>query len=223
VIILSQLVKVNINKLLLEIIMELTLNQFTSIFGSLDNDQDIVDALNTTFTTYEINTTLRICAFLAQAGHESQMFTHSHENLNYSAAGLLATFPTHFSGAADAAAYDRQPEKIANRVYASRMGNGDEESGDGWLYRGRGYIQVSGKYNYGKCADAIGIDCLNNPDLLLDPSGAAMSAGWFWDSHNLNALADTQSITAMTKIINGGTDGIVDRLALYGKAKKIIV
>jgi len=160
----------------------------------------------------------RIASFLAQIAHESGGFNFTKENLNYSADGLQKVFGKYFSDAATAAAYARQPAKIANRVYANRMGNGDEASGDGYKFCGRGLIQLTGKDNYTKYAAAVQKSLDDAVAYLETPAGAASSAGWFWDVNKLNEFADKDNIIGMTKRINGGTNGLDDRLALYNTA-----
>ena len=165
-------------------------------------------------TKYQINTPLRLAHFLAQAGHESGGFKAVKENLNYSVEGLTKIFPKYFPTADSAAAYARNPEKIANKVYANRMGNGDEASGDGFKFRGRGYIQLTGKLNYSAFDGAVPEDILKDPDLVATKY-PLLSAGWFWGKNNLNALADKGAlpgdVTAITKRVNGGTIGLADR------------
>lgn len=173
-----------------------------------------------------INTIKRVAAFLAQCGHESGDFMDLTENLNYSAAGLLATFPSHFTQD-QANQYARKPEAIANHVYANRMGNGPELSGDGWKFRGRGVIQITGKDEYtGFATDMYGTYSamiMNNPDIIvLNPSNALDTGLWFWKKHNLNVIADNEDIKTMTRIINGGEIGYDDRLARYLKYKGIL-
>ncbi|MFD1557107.1 glycoside hydrolase family 19 protein [Paraburkholderia silviterrae] len=168
---------------------------------------------------YSINTPLRVAAFLAQIGVESARLTAVAENLNYSSEGLLSTFPNYFDEQS-ARQYANKPPMIANRVYASRMGNGDEASGDGWKYRGRGCIQVTGRDAYVLCEMGLELDLLNHPELLEQPANAAMSAGWFWGNSNLSALADAANFQQITWAINGGLNGYSQRLALYGAAKK---
>lgn len=162
------------------------------------------------FEKYGINTTLRIAHFLGQIHHESNLKPIS-ENLNYSASGLLTVFPKYFTKET-ATLYARQPERIANRVYASRMGNGDEKSGDGFKFRGRGFIQITGKDNYTRLSKFTGIDFVTNPDLLLQEPNALLSALWFWNINKLNTLADRDDIRAITRIINGGLNGFNDRV-----------
>ncbi|AVM76186.1 glycoside hydrolase family 19 protein [Magnetospirillum gryphiswaldense] len=164
-----------------------------------------------------IDTPLRQAAFLAQIAHESGQFRVLAENLNYSAEALLRVFPRHFD-AGQAATYARQPQRIGSRVYANRMGNGDEASGDGWRYRGRGLIQVTGKANYAACGTALGLDLIAQPDLLEQPGPAAHSAGWFWHRNSLNRPADARDIETITRRINGGLTGLDDRKACYARA-----
>jgi putative chitinase len=170
---------------------------------------------------YGINTPLRIAHFMAQIEHESGLKPIS-ENLNYSAQGLSKTFPKYFPTMATANFYARQPEKIANRVYANRMGNGDEQSGEGFLYRGRGFLQITGKENYFNLANDTDIDCLKNPDLLLEEPNAMISALWFWKKKGLNIFADEDNLSTITKRINGGFNGIEHRKQLLVKWKSLV-
>lgn len=171
---------------------------------------------------YEINTPKRIAAFIAQCAHESGGFVFLSENLNYSAAGLMRVFDKYFKDEATAKAYARSPEKIANRVYANRMGNGDEASGDGWRYRGRGLIQLTGKDNYFWFASSLEITPEEAAEYTQTFEGAAQSACWFWETNKLNKLADDADIMTMTKRINGGTIGLKDREHHYAVALNII-
>lgn len=164
---------------------------------------------------YEVNTKLRIAHFMAQIEHESGLKPIA-ENLNYSAQGLMQTFSKYFT-TNDSLLFARKPEKIANRVYANRMGNGDEKSGDGWKYRGRGFIQITGKINYFQLANDTDLDCLKNPDLLLQEANAMISALWFWNKAGLNKLADKNDIKGITRKINGGTIGLAHRQELLKK------
>ena len=159
------------------------------------------------FDKYEINTPLRIAHFMAQIEHESGLKPIS-ENLNYSSERLRQIFPKYFISKADADRYARQPERIANRVYANRMGNGNEASGEGWKYRGRGFIQITGKINYFQLANDTDLDCLKNPDLLLEEPNALISALWFWNLRKLNTLADKDDLVGIRKKVNGGTIGL---------------
>lgn len=170
---------------------------------------------------YFINTPLRVAAFLAQVGVESARLTALSENLNYSAEGLLATFPKYFN-AVQAAQYERQPQRIANHVYANRYGNGDEASGDGWRFKGRGCLQITFKDNYAACGKAIGLPLDSHPELLEQPCNAALAAGWYWDSRDLNKLADAGRFEGITRAINGGLNGYSERLALYAAGKRAL-
>jgi putative chitinase len=157
----------------------------------------------------------RAAHFFAQTAHESGNFKAFSENLNYGAKGLRGIFGKYFPTDALAKAYERQPQKIANRVYANRMGNGDEASGDGWRYRGRGLKQLTGKDNYTRCGQGLGLDLVANPDLLLTPEGASLSAAWFWSVNKCGPIADSGDFVALTKKINGGTIGLEDRQKRY--------
>ena len=172
-----------------------------------------IDAINATFEKFDISTPERQACFLGQCSHESGGFTALSENLNYSASSLCRVWPKRFPTVTDGQNYERNPQKIANKVYANRMGNGDEESGEGFAYRGRGLIQLTGKSNYEACGEAIGVDLVSNPDLVATPEYAALSAGWFWDKNHLNKFADANDMEGLTKKINGGTHGIEDRVA----------
>jgi putative chitinase len=180
--------------------------------------EEYVPYLNEAAQRFEIATPLRSAAFIAQTAHESAEYSRFVENLNYSAQGLLNTWPKRFT-AEKALAYGRKPDRIASYVYANRLGNGNEASGDGWRYRGRGIIQITGKTNYQACGNGLGVDLLASPELLEQPQLAFLSAAWFWDSRKLNDLADRDDFVGITKIINGGTNGLADRQAYYELAK----
>ena len=175
--------------------------------------EEWIDAINETCDRFDISTPERQACFLGQCAHESGGFSALQENLNYKQEGLCKVWPKRFPSIEDAEPYHKQPQKIANKVYASRMGNGDEGSGEGWKYRGRGLIQLTGKDNYRACGEALGVDLLENPDLVATPQYAALSAGWFWDKNHLNTYADKNDMQGLTKKINGGTHGIEDRIA----------
>jgi putative chitinase len=179
------------------------------------------NALNTILPDYEINTPQRVAAFLAQCAHESGNFTALHENLNYRPETLCKVFPKYFPNADIANQYAHQPEKIANRVYGNRMGNGPEESGDGFKYCGRGLIQLTGKQNYSKFAESIDTPVEDIPEFLGTFEGAIQSACWFWETNNLNQYADNGDILTMTKRINGGTIGLEDRTNHYNHALQV--
>jgi putative chitinase len=169
------------------------------------------EPLQETFEKYQINTPKRQACFIGQCMHESGGFKHLKENLNYSAKALMNTWPSRFPDMDTAEKFERQPEKIANKVYSGRMGN--SEDGDGAKYIGRGLIQLTGKDNYTAFGEAIGEDLVANPQLVEEPRYAALSAGWFWNKRGLNALADAMDIETLTKRINGGSIGINDRKA----------
>ena len=174
---------------------------------------------------YEINTAQRIAGFLAQCTHESNDFTAVKENLNYRAASLRKLFPTHFETdeiANDYASRPNKQEAIANRLYCNRMGNGDEASGDGYRYCGRGLIQITGKDNYFWFAASVQITAEEASQYMQTFEGACQSACWFWENNNLNQFADSGDIITMTKRINGGTIGLDDRKARYAKIMKIL-
>lgn len=183
---------------------------------------EALEAILETAECYEINTPQRMAAFLAQLGHESANLKVFEENLNYSADALLRVFGKYFKTRAQATAYARNPEKIANLVYANRMGNGDEASGDGWRYRGRGAIQLTGLNNYTDCSEALGEDFVNEPELLAQYPYSIQSAGWFWSENSINWFADRGDIVGMTKRINGGTNGLDHRQALYKRALQVL-
>lgn len=172
----------------------------------------------TLFSKFGLNTPLIISHFMAQIEHESGL-KPIQENLNYSAERLLQVFPKYFNSK-NVQGYHRFPEAIANVVYANRMGNGNYNSKDGWKYRGRGFIQLTGKDNYKALSKDTGIDYVNNPDLLLTESDALNSALWFWNKNGLNKLADSDDILSITKKINGGTNGLAHRKQLLSKYKK---
>lgn len=164
---------------------------------------------------FGINTNLRLAHFLAQAGHESGGFRVTNENLNYSAKGLQGIFKKYFPSEAIALDYAKKPQKIANRVYGGRMGNGNEASGDGYKFRGRGYIQLTGRDNYTAFGKSIGVAIEENPDVVATEH-ALSSAAWFWSKNGLNKIADTgatdAAVTMITKRVNGGTIGLADRI-----------
>jgi putative chitinase len=161
----------------------------------------------------------RVPQFVAQCCHESRHFSRLEEDLSYSAERMLAVWPRRFTGLADAEQYARKPRLLANRVYANRLGNGGPESNDGWQYRGRGLLQLTGRANYSQYAVAAGYDVITNPDRIAqDWHLAADSAGWFWATHQLDALSD---ITAITRAVNGGTVGLDHRAAMTVKAMQV--
>ena len=205
--------------------MELTKEQLRQIIPKNPYLDHWYTDLSQLLPDYEINTPLRIAHFLAQSTHESNDFTELKENLNYRAASLRKLFPTHFETDEIANHYASLPNKqeaIANRMYANRMGNGDEASGDGFKFCGRGLIQLTGRTNYTWFAASIGIGPEEAEEYLQTFEGAAQSACWFWETNNLNKFADAEDIKGMTKVINGGYLGLEDRQSHYNQFKRIL-
>ena len=202
----------------------ITDNELAQIMPNLPADRRALylPHLQAAMNEFQINTYLREAAFIAQLAHESMELKAWSENLNYSAQALLRVFPKYFKTSAQANQYARQPEKIANRVYASRMGNGDEASGDGWRYRGRGPIQLTGKDNYRTFGTSLGLDLVGNPDTAATPEVGFRTAGAFWVSRGCNAMADRQDFVGITRAINGGTNGLEDRQKFYTRAKQVL-
>jgi len=182
-----------------------------------------VDALNETFERFGIVTHAQQASFIGQCGHECGNFKVLEENLNYRAETLMKLWKSRFPTLEIANEYARNPKKIANKVYASRMGNRDESSGDGYRFRGRGCIQLTGHANYYHAGTACGEDFVINPDLVATPKYAAMTAGWFWNTHKLNQYADARDYVSMTKKINGGTIGLNDRVKHISHALEILI
>ena len=188
-----------------------TKDQIAKCASNNKEPEKLYAALAAVLPKYEINTKERVAAFMAQCGHESVDFTKLKENLNYSAKGLHSTWPKRFVSEEAAKPYERNAEKIANKVYSDRMGNGPEASGDGWKYRGRGAIQLTGKDNYTAFAKSVG-KTVDEVVVYLDTlEGAIESACWFWKKNNLNALSDAKDMIKATKVINGGDLGLAER------------
>jgi putative chitinase len=183
-------------------------------------DPSWLEPLTAAFHRFDISTPERQAAFIGQCAHESGNFKTLQENLNYSAKGLNATWPSRFPSEEAAQPFHRNPEKIANKVYSGRMGNTDE--GDGWKYRGRGLIQLTGKDNYRLASDALGVDFVANPELVLSKEYAALTAAWYWNKRGLNKEADAKDFTGMTKKINGGVIGLADRVAHINTALNVL-
>ena len=197
---------------------KIDVQKFKKVFPNCVEPDKFCNLLDNLLPAAGIDSKERVNMFLAQCGHESGGFSRFTEGLNYSVKGLRATFPKYFPDDATALKYERQKEKIANRVYANRMGNGPESSGDGWKYRGRGMIMTTGKDNYNEFSKYSGIDAVNNPDVLSsDMSVAIKSAIWFWNKNGLNKFADAKDILGATKKINGGTIGLEDRTKHYNE------
>lgn len=197
----------------------LTLEQFRICTGANQhNAEKYYPFVQGACKAFEIISKLRLAAFLSQIGHESASLSVIQENLNYSSQGLMRTWPKRFPTLESAQPYHRNSQKIANKVYANRMDNGSEQSGDGWKYRGRGLKQLTGRYNYKKLSEAFGTDFIGSPELLEHPVWASISAAWFWESNGCHAFADRGDIIGLTKRINGGTIGLDDRLKRYKTA-----
>jgi len=203
--------------------MQITQQQLGACIGNNPYLEQWTEALNKILPDYEIDTPQRVAAFVAQSAHESGNFTALHENLNYRAETLRKVFPKYFTdaSAAQIASQPNKAELIANRVYANRMGNGDEASGDGFRYCGRGLIQLTGKSNYQAFAESIETPVEQIPEFLATFEGAVQSACWFWEANNLNQYADSGDIVTMTKRINGGTIGLEDRKKHYEHALQV--
>ncbi|MBB4820920.1 putative chitinase [Pseudomonas alcaligenes] len=191
-----------------------------------------VSAINRAAARFNITSPVRLAAFLAQVGHESGELTRLVENLNYSAQALANTWPARFAEDPQARVktpnglalrLQRQPEAIANAVYGGRMGNGPAASGDGWCFRGRGLIQLTGRANYSAAGADLGVDLVAHPELLEQPEHAAMAAAWFWGSCGLNELADRGDFERITRRINGGLNGLEDRKRIWRRAREVLM
>lgn len=207
----------------------LNADSLKAVFPKCSDPATWADSLNTALPKFGIDTRDRMASFLAQTGYESSQFNHLVENLNYSTVGrLMRVWPKRFPTEASAEPYVNNPQKLADFVYANRLGNGDVQSDDGYRFRGRGIIQLTGRSNYLAASNALkaelapGADLVAQPDLLADPKYACLSAAWFWQSRGLNELADDRTddndledFTEITRRVNGGTTGVNDRFALY--------
>lgn len=201
--------------------MPITCEQLQNIYlGANPKVCVFFPGLSLAMIQFRITGKSRVSAFIAQVGHESAGLTRLTENLNYSVTGLMRTWPNRFDFL-KATAMARKPELIANLVYGGRMGN--NLNGDGWKYRGRGLIQITGKDNYRRCGQSLRLDLLRYPELLEQPPYAALAACWFWAANGLNALADSGDLKAITQKINGGQNGAADRAELYVRALKVLV
>jgi len=199
----------------------ITLNQLKKIIPTNKEPEAWLEVLVEVLPEYGIDTTKRLAGFLAQTAHESADYKLLEENLNYSAEGLVKTWPKRFT-AATAGAYARKPEKIANKVYSDRMGNGNEASGDGWYFRGRGIKQLTGRDNYTAFGKSVGMTAEKAAEYCATKKGAVESAAWFWKTNNLSKFADAGDIVGLTKAINGGTIGIDDRKKRYSNAVAVL-
>ena len=201
--------------------MQLNKDILQRIFPLGKNYDLYLPHFNVFLLKYDINTPLRLAHFLAQVGHESTQLNVVTENLNYSYAGLLRVFGKYFN-IRTAILYARKPEKIANRVYANRMNNGDEASGDGWKFRGRGLIQCTGRSNYSRLAKFIDKSLEDTIAYLETPEGAVLSAVWYWHERKINAIADRDNLEAVTRAVNGGLNGLKDRRIYLQRAKDVL-
>ena len=201
---------------------DFTLAKFKECVGNPPNADHWFEALCEILPDYDINTVPRVAAFLAQTAHESGGYRAIRENLNYKAASLTKVWPRYFPSMDIALAYEKKPEKIANRAYANRMGNGPEESGDGWKFAGKGLIQLTGKDNYTRYAQSTEQTLEEASEHLTTFEGCVQSAAWFWEANNLNQYADNGDILTMTKRINGGTIGLEDRKKHYNHALHVL-
>lgn len=203
--------------------MEITVEQLKQISPSCKNPEEFVAALNKWLPLYQINTVERVSCFLGQYLHETSGFTKLVENTNYtSVERLQEIFPTKFTTIQIAASYAGKPVAIANRVYANRYGNGDEVSGDGYKYRGRGLCHLTFKDNYRACGADLKIDILAHPELLESPDIAVLVGCWYWQKNSLNGLADKDQFKTMTKIINGGYNGLENRISYRDKSLTVL-
>ena len=199
-----------------------TKDKFKAIIGNNPYLDDWYESLCQILPDYDIDTVLRVAAFLAQTAHESGNYRAIKENLNYKAESLCKVWPRYFPTLEIAKQYEKQPERIANRAYGNRMGNGPEESGDGWKYAGKGLIQLTGKDNYTRYAQSLEISVEEASEHLTTFEGCVQSAAWFWEANNLNQWADSGDILTMTKRINGGTIGLEDRIKHYNHALHVL-
>lgn len=201
----------------------ITVHVLVSIGARYDRAALYVAPLQIAAKRYGIDTPARVACWLGQLSHESGRFTTVVENLYYSADRLARVWPARYADGvggpnATAQRIAKHPQDIANLTYADRLGNGSAGSGDGWRYRGRGLIQITGRTNYSGCGDALGLDLLARPDLLEQPLYAALSAGWYWHQAGLNKAADRLDIASITRSINGGAHGLLERIELTNKA-----
>lgn len=212
----------------------MNLHQLLTIAPAVGKDRGeaFIGPLTVAMERFDIDTPVRQAAFVGQVLHESGNFTRMTENLNYSAEGLLATFRRHFTQLTAnqygrTAAHPANQQMIANIAYGNRMGNGAPEGGDGWRFRGRGPIQLTGRANYRACGKAIGIDLIAKPELLEHPEAGCLAAAWFWSAGNpsgrdLSLLADERNVTAITRAVNGGENGLLHRKELTSRAMQVL-
>ena len=201
---------------------EFTQGKLEAIIGKNPYAEQWYEALVQILPDYDIHTVPRVAAFLAQTAHESGNYRAIKENLNYKAESLCKVWPRYFPNIEIARQYAQQPERIANRAYGNRMGNGDEASGDGWKFAGKGLIQLTGKDNYTRYAQSLEISLEEASEHLTTFEGCVQSAAWFWEANNLNQWADAGDILTLTKRINGGTIGLDDRIKHYNHAMHVL-
>ena len=202
--------------------MPITQDQLSQVLPGNQYIDNWLDSLNQTLPAYDITTVNRIAAFLGETYVESAAYTELHENLNYRATSLMREWPKHFPTLDIATQYANNPEAIANRAYANRMGNGDEASGDGWRYCGRGLIQITGRDNYQAFANSVGMDINSVPAYLQTFNGAVVSACWFWQNNDLNHLADAWDIDTISIRISGGTNSSIEREQQCSRVQQIL-
>lgn len=207
----------------MEFTFDFTAEKLAQCITKNKNSQEWFEGLYEQLPKFGIVTPARVAGFISQCQHESLDFTILTENLNYGAKGLMTIFKKYYPNEALAKAHERKPQLIANRVYGGRMGNGPEESGDGFKFRGRGLVQLTGRSNYTQCSrDLFGDDCLvDDPDLLLNPEWAVLSACWFWHKNKLNDICDRGDVVLLSKRINGGTIGLADRIHHWNKCLEL--
>lgn len=201
----------------------MNITQFAGIIGcTLMTAETWHQPFEAAMAERDITTPPRIACFLAQVGHESGNLSHVEENLNYGAQRLMAVWPKRFPTFEAAHYYEHSPERLGNLVYAGRMGNGPFESGDGFRYRGRGPVQLTGRENYERAGIALNLPLVEQPDLLLQPVNGARAAAWFWEDRGLNVLADALDVEGITRHINGGTLGLAERQERTGRALRLL-
>jgi putative chitinase len=207
----------------MEFTFDFTAEKLAQCITKNKKPDDWYEGLYEQLPKFGIVTPARVAGFISQCQHESLDFTILTENLNYGAKGLMTIFKKYYPNEALAKAHERKPELIANRVYGGRMGNGPEASGDGFKFRGRGLVQLTGRSNYTQCSrDLFGDDCLvDDPDLLLNPEWAVLSACWFWHKNKLNDICDRGDVVLLSKRINGGTIGLADRIHHWNKCLEL--
>lgn len=207
----------------MEFTFDFTADKLAQCITKNKNPQEWFEGLYEQLPKFGIVTPARVAGFISQCQHESADFTILTENLNYGYKGLMGIFKKYYPNEALAKLHERKPELIANTVYANRMGNGDAASGDGYKFRGRGLVQLTGRANYTQCSrDLFGDDCLvDDPDLLLNPEWAILSACWFWHRNKLNDICDRGDVVLLSKRINGGTIGLADRIHHWNKCLEL--